>query len=102
QRIYGKFDLAIGHSLGGMSVINAIKRGFVVDKAIIIGSGDVVYDIFSGFVESLHLKPGITERLGVKFEKRLAGTLTDYDVFEAAKNITIPVFVIHDTEDKDV
>ncbi len=102
QRIYGKFELAIGHSLGGMSVMNAIKRGLVVDKAILIGSGDIVYDIFAGFVETLQLKPSIVTKLGAKFEKKLGDTLTDYDVFEAAKNIHIPVFVIHDTQDKDV
>lgn len=102
QKIYGKFELVIGHSLGGMSVMNAIKRGFIVDKAVLIGSGDIVYDIFSGFVESLQLKPSIVTKLGTKFEKKLGDTLTDYDVFEAAKNIHIPVFVIHDTQDTDV
>src|SRR5690554_3023549 len=102
QRLYGKFDGAIGHSLGGMSVTNAIKRGLVVDKAILIGSGDIVYDIFAGFVEALQLKPSIVTKLGAKFEKKLGDTLTDYDVSDAAKNINIPVFVIHDTQDNDV
>lgn len=102
QKIYGKFELVIGHSLGGMSVMNAIKRGLIVDKAVLIGSGDIVYDIFSGFVESLQLKPNIVAKLGAKFEKKLGDTLTDYDVYDAAKNIHIPVFVIHDTQDKDV
>lgn len=102
QRIYGKFDLTVGHSLGGMSVMNAIKRGFTTDKAVIIGSGDVVLDIFEGFVESLHLKPNIALKLKAKFENRSKNTLSDYDVFEAAKTANIPVFVIHDKQDKDV
>lgn len=102
ERIYGKFDLAVGHSLGGMSVMNAIKRGFTTDKAVIIGSGDVVLDIFEGFVESLHLKPNIALKLKAKFENRSKNTLSDYDVFEAAKTANISVFVIHDKQDKDV
>lgn len=102
ERIYGKFDLAIGHSLGGMSVMNAVKRGFKPDQAVIIGSGDVVYDIFEGFVESLHLKKEITPKLKSKFENKFNNTLSDYDVFESAKTANIPVFVIHDTQDSDV
>jgi len=102
QKIYGKFDLSIGHSLGGMSVMNAIKRGFITEKAITIGSGDVVSDIFDGFVESLQLKQNISLKLKAKFETRLKNTLSDFDVFQAAKTITTPVFVIHDKQDKDV
>lgn len=102
ERIYGKFDLAVGHSLGGMSVMNAIKRGFTTDKTVIIGSGDVVLDVFEGFVENLHLKPNIALKLKAKFENRSKNTLSDYDVFEAAKTANIPVFVIHDKQDKDV
>ncbi len=102
QRVYGKFDLAIGHSLGGMSIMNAIKRGFVTDKAITIGSGDVVFDIFDGFVENLQLKQDISFKLKAKFESRLKNTLSDFDVFQVAKTTTIPVFVIHDKQDKDI
>lgn len=102
QKIYGKFDLSIGHSLGGMSVMNAIKRGFVTEKAITIGSGDIVSDIFDGFVESLQLKKTISLKLKSKFEKRLKNTISDFDVYKAAKTASVPVFVIHDTQDKDV
>lgn len=102
QKIYGKFDVAIGHSLGGMSVMNAIKRGLVTDKAITIGSGDVVSDIFEGFVESLQLKQSISVKLKSKFESRLKNTISEFDVFQAAQNILIPVLIIHDTQDKDV
>src|SRR5690606_9813723 len=68
QRSYGKFDLAIGHSLGGMSVMNAIKRDFKTDKVVIIGSGDIVFDIFDGFVGSLQLKQNVLLKLKAKFE----------------------------------
>lgn len=102
QRIYGKFDLSVGHSLGGMSVMNAVKTGFVTDKAVIIGSGDVVFDIFDGFVQNLQLKQNISLKLKAKFETRLKNTISDFDVFQAAKMTSIPVFVIHDKQDKDV
>ncbi len=102
QRIYGKFDLAIGHSLGGMSVMNAIKRDFKTDKAVIIGSGDIVFDIFDGFVGSLQLKQNVLLKLKAKFEARLKNTISEFDVFQAAKATSAPVMVIHDKQDKDV
>jgi pimeloyl-ACP methyl ester carboxylesterase len=102
ERIYGGFEVAIGHSLGGMSVMNSLKRGLILQKAVIVGSGDIVHDIFEEFIFRLGLKPTIIERMKKKFEKRFNDKLTNYDVFEAAKNIEIPVFVIHDTQDQDV
>jgi len=102
ERIYGKFEIAIGHSLGGMSIINAIKKGFKPEKAVIIGSADVVSDIFEGFIESLQLKEKIFFRLKEKFEKKINNVLSDYDVFRAAEKVSIPVFVIHDKQDTNV
>jgi pimeloyl-ACP methyl ester carboxylesterase len=102
ERIYGKFDVIIGHSLGGMSVMNSIKRGLKPDKAVIIGSADVVFDVFRGFIQSLELKPVIAEMLRARFENKLKDKLSDYDVYAAAKEINIPVLVIHDKQDEDV
>ena len=41
----------IGHSLGGMSVLNAIKQNLQVKKAVIIGSGDIIQDIIDQFID---------------------------------------------------
>lgn len=102
EKVYGGFEVVVGHSLGGMSVMNSLKRGLTLQKAVIVGSGDVVHDIFEEFISRLGLKPTIIDRMKKKFEKRFSDKLTNYDVFEAAKNIDIPVFVIHDTQDQDV
>ena len=102
EKVYGGFEMAVGHSLGGMSVMNSLKRGLTLQKAVIVGSGDIVHDIFEEFISRLGLKPTIIDRMKKKFEKRFSDKLTNYDVFEAAKNIDIPVFVIHDTQDHDV
>lgn len=102
ERIYGKFDIVIGHSLGGMSVMNSIKRGLKPDKAVLIGSADVVFDVFRGFIESLQLKPVVAEMLRAKFENKLQDKLSEYDVYQAAKEVNIPVLIVHDKQDKDV
>lgn len=99
---FGPFEIAIGHSLGGMSVMNAIKDGLKVDKAIIIGSGDIVEDITDDFVAKLGLKPIISRLLCERFEKKYGGKMNDYSAYKAAETTLIPTLVIHDKNDPEV
>lgn len=102
EKKYGPFEFAVGHSLGGMSVLNAIKQKLAVKKAIIIGSGDIVTDIISDFILKLGLKPDIGIRMKTKFEKKFNQTMDSYSSYIAAKTVAIPVLVIHDEIDDDV
>ena len=99
---YGPFEIAIGHSLGGMSVLNAIKDGLKVKKAIIIGSGDIVHDILEEFVSKLGLKTEISNKLRDHFENQYELKMDDFSAYRAAQKIEIPVLVIHDKDDPEV
>ncbi len=102
EKQFGPFEFAIGHSLGGMSVINAIKQNLSVKKAVIIGSGDLIQDIITDFIRNLGLKPQIGDRMRVHFEKKFGEPMNNYSTSVAAKNIETPVFIIHDEDDADV
>jgi len=102
EKQYGSFEIAIGHSLGGMSVLNAIKDGLQVKKAVIIGSGDIVHDILEEFVSKLGLKAEITNRLRDHFEEQYQVKMDDFSAYKAAQKIKIPVLVIHDKDDPEV
>ena len=102
EKQFGPFEIAIGHSLGGMSVLNAIKDGLKVNKAIIIGSGDVVQDILDDFIAKLRLKQEISERLRDLFEEKYHVKMNDFSAYKAAQKIEIPVLVIHDNDDPEV
>lgn len=102
EKQFGPFEFAIGHSLGGMSILNAIRQNLQVKKAVIIGSGDIIQDIIDDFVKKLKLKPNIGELLRNHFEKKYNQKMNDYSASEAAKEIKIPVLIIHDTDDSDV
>jgi len=102
EKLYGPFDIAIGHSLGGMSVLNAIKDGLKVEKAIIIGSGDIVQDILDEFIAKLTLKQEISNRLRDLFEEKYKVKMNDFSAYKAAQKIKIPVLVIHDKDDPEV
>jgi len=98
----GPFEFAIGHSLGGMSIINAINKNLKVKKAVIIGSGDLIQDIIDDFIQNLCLKPQIGEQMKNHFEKKYGVPMTNYSTSVVATSVEIPVLIIHDENDTDV
>jgi pimeloyl-ACP methyl ester carboxylesterase len=102
DKLYGPFEIAIGHSLGGMSVLNAIKKGFFVKRAVLIGSGDIVQDIIDDFIKKLELKPVISAQLCLYIENKYGGSMDDYSAYRAASKTEIPTLVIHDENDPEV
>ena len=102
DRKFGPFDAAVGHSLGGMSLLNAVKSGLKINRLVTIGSGDKVKDILIDFVAKLELKPEFSAHLQQHFEKKYNTKMESYSAYLAAQSITIPVLVIHDEEDKEV
>ncbi|MCF6181080.1 alpha/beta hydrolase [Lutibacter sp.] len=102
EKIYGPFEIAIGHSLGGMAVLNSIKQGLQVKKAISISAGCVITDIIKDFVAKLELKPIMVSKIKENFFKKFGEDIDNYSANVAAKKVTIPVLIIHDTNDNDV
>lgn len=99
---YGPFEFAIGHSLGSMSILNAVKQGLQVKKIVLVGSGDSVNDIVADFIHKLELKPKIGEKMKAVFEKKYNEEMENYSSYQAAKHINTPALVIHDKNDDDV
>lgn len=102
EKQLGPFDFAIGHSLGGMSIINALNQNLQVKKAVIIGSGDIIQDIIDDFIKNLQLKPEIGEQLKIHFEKKFGESMNKYSASVAAQQLKTPVLIIHDENDDDV
>jgi len=102
EKHFGPFEAAVGHSLGGMALLSAVKDGLQIKRLTIIGSGDIVKDIMDDFVKKLELHPKISDMLRIHFEKKSNRTMDSYSSFHAAAEITIPVLVIHDENDDEV
>lgn len=102
ESIYGTFDLMIGHSLGSMSILNALARGSKTNKIVLIGSGDKIEDIVKDFV----FKVGFSSKIGIKlqeqFEKKFNEPMSNFDAYKAAQKVHVPALVIHDQNDEDV
>lgn len=102
EKQLGPFEFAIGHSLGGMSIINAIKQNLTVNKAVIIGSGDIIQDIIDDFIRNLQLQPKVGEQMRIHFENKFGVLMNSYSTSLAAQQVNTPVLIIHDEDDDDV
>jgi pimeloyl-ACP methyl ester carboxylesterase len=99
---YGPFQAAVGHSFGGMSLINAVSTGMKVNKLVTIGADNSIPEIFSYFVEKMKLRPEIAVRLQRLFERKHKRKFENFTSVNRAERIKIPVLVIHDSEDRYV
>ena len=99
---FGPLEFAVGHSLGGMSILNAIKQGLKVKKAVIIGSGDLIQDILDDFVLKLDLDLKTASMMKAHFEKKFGVDLESYSASFAAQSVEIPVLIIHDEHDDEI
>ena len=102
EKAHGPFEFAVGHSLGGMSILNAIKKGLQVEKAVVIGSGNSVINIVNTFVEKIGLPNKVAVLMRKSFEKKYEFDMESFSAYEAAKEVRIPVLVIHDNNDEDI
>lgn len=102
QEEFGPFEFAIGHSLGAMALLNAIKRGLQVQKAVIIGGGDIIQDIMDSFWQKLGMKVATGKLMIRMFEKKFGETINSYSAYIAAQEVRVPVLVMHDEDDDDV
>lgn len=102
EKQFGPFEFAVGHSLGGMSIVNAIKQGLLIKKAVIIGSGDLIQDILDDFVLKMELKPGVASMMKTHFEKKHKIEMESYSASLSAQSVEIPILVIHDKNDDEI
>ena len=102
EKEFGQFDYAIGHSLGGMALLNAVKSGLKLKKIAIVASGNSITGICNQFVNRLGLKPRVAVLLKKKLDKTLGEDAEVLSAYIAAKSVKIPTLVLHDTKDDDV
>lgn len=102
EKEFGPFVSAIGHSLGGMSLFNAISEGFTLKNLVTIGSGDTVSAVINNFVKNLELKPKIAKKLKSFYDKQFNRDVDEHSSHIKAKDVLIPTLLVHDDKDGDV
>ena len=99
---YGPFDVAIGHSMGGIALLNVQGNRPLFKKLVIIGAPDSIFNIFNNFVKLLELKPIVAKKLIAVFEKITGKSIFDFHGSAQTKKIKEPVLIVHDEDDKEV
>ncbi|WP_235016376.1 alpha/beta hydrolase [Aquimarina sp. AU474] len=102
EQSHGPFDAAIGHSLGGMSLLRTTKYGLNINKLVIIGTANSITAVTQNFVKNLQLDQKVGRLLKSYFDKRYGEDLNNYSGAESAKGVKTPTLVIHDKNDVDV
>ena len=96
---YGPFDYAIGHSWGGMTLLNALGKKLKLKKAVIIGADNKISQVISEFVKKFQVDQSVTPVIIAHYCKLLKVQMDQFDSEKVAARIDIPVLVIHDTKD---
>ncbi|NNC70674.1 MAG: alpha/beta hydrolase [Flavobacteriaceae bacterium] len=99
---YGPFEAAIGHSFGGITLLNAQAKQPLFKKIITIGIEGSMYKIIDEFVKKIELKSKVSSKMKTAIKRNYNKDVETISGNEAAKKIDIPVLVLHDTKDNDV
>ena len=99
---FGPFEAAVGHSFGCMALINTQAENKLFKKIVTVGSGDKVSDILINFSKNLGLDKKFGQKLINYVNKKWKIKVDDFATHQAAKNVKIPVLVVHDVIDGDV
>ncbi|HFX18103.1 MAG TPA: alpha/beta hydrolase [Flavobacteriales bacterium] len=102
SEVYGPFDIAIGHSMGGISLLITEGERPTFKKLVIMGAPDSIYDIFHNFIKRMELKPVVADRLIDIFESVTGKPIFDYHGSKQTAKIKVPVLIIHDENDQEV
>jgi len=102
EKKYGPFEAAVGHSLGGMTLLRSTKYGLNIKKLVIIGTANSITAVTKKFADNLDLSQKVGELLKSYFDKRYNEDLDNYSGAISAKGVKIPTLVLHDKNDVDV
>ncbi|MEM6522229.1 MAG: alpha/beta hydrolase [Bacteroidota bacterium] len=100
---YGKFRMVVGHSLGGVASLHAVKDFDVTDKLVMITSPAIAEEI----VYEFRKKIGASEKCEPYFEKYILETYGKrFEEYSASQIVTevenADLFLIYDKNDREV
>ena len=99
---HGPFEAVIGHSLGGMSSLRAIRNGLKTEKLVIIGTANNISEITRHFAENMKMNHKVARKMKAYLDDRFNEDMDVLSGGESAKHVKTPTLVIHDEEDVDV
>lgn len=106
EDIYKAFDIShvIAHSFGAGATAIAISNGLVFNKAVLISPPYSVENVVNRFAEFIRIPGEVSKRMHTLMENdKWHGKSRECFSFSTlGKNITTPLFIVHDKTDKYV
>ena len=98
----GPFDYAIGHSIGGICIMNSLRFGDKYKKMVTISSPHVNVDMFKDFIFKIGLKEKSLNKLLDVFKSKVGSDVESYDLIKCAKISNTPTLILHCDDDRDI
>lgn len=99
----GPFDAAISHSLGGLCLALAQKRGLELNCVVNISPPSTSMGLVHKFSEALAIPQNVEKQLIIDMEKKFGTHVwQDTSMLENVKELQTPALVIHDQHDNDI
>ncbi len=94
-------EVAIGHSMGGMSLTYYLTHfdAFRLSKMILLGVPSELDGLFQLYTRTLGLSPRMVDLIYAHFTRTFRQSVFDVSVKEFCKKIKVPALIIHDEED---
>ena len=100
---YGPIKCAIGHSFGGITILNTIDMGQKIKNVVLIATPSIASDIITQFEEKINASPETGKRFLKEIKDRYDISFEAMSASEIIKRInTDCLLLVHDENDRDV
>lgn len=100
---YGPIKCAIGHSFGGITILNTIDMGQKIDNVVLIATPSIASDIITQFEEKINASPETGKRFLKEIMDRYNISFENMSGSEFIKRINVDcLLLVHDENDRDV
>lgn len=100
---FGPFELAVGHSLGGMALWNAYDQGLPLKRLVNIGSPSSIKGVLGDFVSAIGARKVVREHMLKTLKHKY--TIEPHTLSPVSIVCKAPVLkglLVHDEDDRDV
>ncbi|HUN12035.1 MAG TPA: alpha/beta hydrolase [Rhabdaerophilum sp.] len=105
---FGPFAAVVGHSFGGAVALNAIAgsvagmQPLAAERLVTISTPSSMPALFEDFGKFLNLGPRSQTAVAAQVERVAGRPLSDYVGAEQLQRLSLPVLVIHSSDDREV
>jgi hypothetical protein len=99
---FGRFELVVGHSLGGVGVVLAMERGLEADRYVLISTPSKLVTVLKGVAEMIGFSSAATRAFVEEIGRRVGTVPEKLDLSLKVVLREEPALFIHDKGDRNI